>query len=133
MKWTTRVIMHFIDLAICNAWVLYRKDGIAVGKSKRELLPLIDFKLQIAEHIGQLEEDSSSEDEEELPRDGIRIPLPTLEQRTKHAKHLPDRIAKPGRCRMPGCIARGRVRCTKCNVVLCMNSNKNCFIAFHTK
>lgn len=49
--------------------------------------------------------------------------------------HIPmvDPIKNARCCRLPGCLSRSRTRCTKCDVYLCLTSERNCFKTFHTK
>ena len=50
-KWTIRVILilHFIDLALVNAWIQYRKDKQLLKAPKKEVLQFLNFKLVIAQ------------------------------------------------------------------------------------
>ncbi|KAH7959422.1 hypothetical protein HPB49_010999 [Dermacentor silvarum] len=48
-KWTLRAIFHFVDLAVCNAWMEYLRENAHTRQSK--LLDLLHFRLQIAEAL----------------------------------------------------------------------------------
>lgn len=62
------------------------------------------------------------------------ITKPTNEGRLNRYNHFPIHIAsdKQGkRCKISKCMGRTRVMCKKCNVYLCFNGNKNCFLQYH--
>ncbi|XP_059057828.1 piggyBac transposable element-derived protein 3-like [Achroia grisella] len=48
-KWTLKVILHFMDLAVVNAWRLYRCDSLAKGIPKNRIQDLLAFRFEIAE------------------------------------------------------------------------------------
>lgn len=50
-KWTVRVYAHFLDPAVCNGWVEYQEHRAQHGMPRKEVLDLLDFKLQIAESL----------------------------------------------------------------------------------
>lgn len=50
-KWTARFFTHFLDLAVCNAWIEYQRDAQVMGVPKKEALPLLQFKQDIAETL----------------------------------------------------------------------------------
>nr|CAI5867047.1 unnamed protein product [Callosobruchus analis] len=37
------------------------------------------------------------------------------------------------RCRYPGCRGKSYIICTKCQIPLCPNKDRNCFLRFHTE
>ncbi|KAI5725425.1 hypothetical protein M8J77_015175 [Diaphorina citri] len=130
-----------MDLAVTNAWVLYKKD-------ENSGVSLLDFKINIAvtytvgvsgstNSSDSNSESTESSDENEIPNhdaNGRRNNIPALSERTRGARHMPSYFAAPfaQRCRYPSCNGRGRVMCVACNVVLCFTPNKNCFKNFHS-
>ncbi|EEC04456.1 hypothetical protein IscW_ISCW003374 [Ixodes scapularis] len=48
-KWTLRALFHFVDIAVCNAWLEYIQDHPDMRRSR--LLDLMHFRLQIAEAL----------------------------------------------------------------------------------
>lgn len=129
-KWTYRVIMHFFDLAMCQAWILHKK--------KEARISLFNFKLKIAQHLIEdlevLVENLTDEEVEANQGAAVGpVPLPSLELRSRRAEHMPEYVdsANAMRCRREGCRKKRRVICTTCNVILCFNSHQNCFKTFH--
>uniref|UniRef100_A0A8D9DYL5 Uncharacterized protein n=1 Tax=Cacopsylla melanoneura TaxID=428564 RepID=A0A8D9DYL5_9HEMI len=49
--------------------------------------------------------------------------------------HFPviDRKRNASRCKLEGCKGRVRTMCTKCRLHLCLVTDRECFIKFHTK
>ena len=60
--------------------------------------------------------------------------LPTVEVRHDGFDHWPEAmlLKSAQTCRLEHCGKSERIRCQKCNVYLCLTSDRNCFHAFHT-
>lgn len=139
-KWTVGVLMHFTDLALVNSWLLYRQDHLECGGPPRSFMKFLEFRMAVAQVFLNkrdllLHADPGPE-EERPPLTGRRsrvVPVPHVSVRTCSAAHLPEMadLKNPKRCRGPGCSGKSRVRCTKCDVFLCLQSERNCFAAFH--
>lgn len=138
-KWTLRCIMHFIDLALTNAWLQFR----AVKKEQKTPSKLIPqfrtFKLQFGEYLinenkQTANSDTDGEDDIICSQDGRRSSIPPVQQRTRGADHLPNVTrGVQKRCRMAKCDKKTSVYCTKCNLYLCLMGDRNCFYKFHTQ
>lgn len=63
---------------------------------------------------------------------GPRDYLPPVSVRTDDAGHWPSQGNQKGRCKMPGCKGIVKTRCLKCKISLCITSERNCFVDFHT-
>ena len=61
-KWTVRTIHHLLDLALANAWILYRQDQIARKAKRCDILQYMDFKMLVARRFLDYCDDSDSED-----------------------------------------------------------------------
>ncbi|CAK1578319.1 unnamed protein product [Parnassius mnemosyne] len=147
-KWTLKVLIHFLDLAIVNSWRLYRNDCMANKLSRREILPLLDFRMNIADGLSSLparNRPSTSNIENEPPLDENESPLPKRQYRPANKpseskwydgyEHFPvfDEIKAPRMCRYENCTSRTKVRCTKCDTYLCIARGKECFKSYHTR
>lgn len=143
-KWTIRMLMHFTNLALVNSWLLYHRDNQENGTSKEAIMKFLEFRMVVAQvflrKCDVLREGSHVAEEENenghLPPPGKKsrvVPIPHLSVRSS-AAHLLEMVAlkNPMRYRAQGCTGKSRVRCMTCNVYLCLQSECNCFAAFHT-
>lgn len=48
-KWYHRIIFHFLDVILINSWCLYRAAHVSIGTQKKCIMPLLDFKLEVAQ------------------------------------------------------------------------------------
>lgn len=55
---------------------------------------------------------------------------PTQDVQRDQMSHWPEHSDKQ-RCKNGGCNKYLVIKCNKCNVHLCLNKHKNCFIEFH--
>ena len=143
-EWTIRTVFHFVDLAIVNAWIGYRQDAKAKGILQKDILQLMDFRMEIAQtYLAAVDEDSeesdTGDDEVDQAASSSRrhrvVPVPSLPARTSGAKHLPEMTQSSNgmRCRKTGCAGKTKIRCAGCKIFLCMTAERNCFMSYHTK
>lgn len=138
-KWTTRTIMHLLDLAISNAWLCYREDKIRANIPLKKITQLRKYKMDYGEYLIEsssiLSDSEGSEylpEEEGTPGRNSRE-LPSIRFRT-HGNHLPE--ITPGiqqRCKNKSCSKKTSVICTKCKVHLCLVAQRNCYLNYHKK
>ncbi|KAM4593218.1 piggyBac transposable element-derived protein 3 [Odontesthes bonariensis] len=141
-KWTMRMIMHFTDLALANSWLLYRKDHPICAGPKTRPIQFLEFRMEVAQillaqHHGADADLSTQSEEEEYSNRGVKrhtTQLPHVSVRRRANAHLPEMINLKNamRCRLPGCTGRTRVRCVTCKVFLCLKTERNCYLTFHT-
>ncbi len=128
MKWYRRVIWRLIDLAVLNAFIIYRERHVKAGRIRQ-----LGFRLDLSKSLVQpyLHVKSST----------LRphISSPTVAQRLI-GKHFPHRQDRRGRCHVcgnkrkrghkTGCQdTKTYYFCTQCDVYLCVG---DCFMKFHT-
>lgn len=142
-KWTIRTVFHFLDLAVANSWIQYRNDRTLLKDKAKDILQLLPFKIDVAEYLLEMcEESSSSSDSDnenndsidELPRKRKVTPLPSEHKRYRQAKHIPvmvDNATFSSRCRNKSCTGRSKIKCDTCNVFLCVTAKRDCFKEFH--
>lgn len=141
-KWTLKVIIHFLDLAVVNAWLQYRKDCRDCKRPKKNIMDLLQFRMTLAETLmsrppdeRQLYHAEESDEEEGAKPSNWRAPMPAVDKRYDGFEHWP--IAEggipPRTCRMETCSSRSRIKCEKCQVYLCLNKDKDCFKQFHKR
>ncbi len=141
-KWTMRMVMHFTDLALANSWLLYRKDHAICAGPKTRPIQFLQFRMEVAtillaQHHGADADLSTQSEEEEDSNQGVKrhvTELPHVSVRRRANAHLPEMIGLKNamRCRQLGCTGRTRVRCMTCKVFLCLQTDRNCYSAFHT-
>lgn len=141
-KWTLKVIIHFLDLAVVNAWRLYRNDCIANNVPQNRILDLLHFRLDVAESLTETPTMRHIQPEEDEEMDvGVsaakkfKQPTPSVAKRHDSFGHLPyfdDNITSPRVCKLEVCNSRSKIMCTKCKVYLCLSRGKNCFSEYHT-
>lgn len=140
-KWTLKVLIHFLDLAVVNAWRKYKIDCEANKVPRKNVLPLLDFRMEVADAYlstpsrkRRLSEDESTEDDQP-PVTKKYIPhRPSNAKRYDGYEHLPifDQLSAPRSCRLETCKSRSKIRCIKCDVYLCLSRGKDCFRLYHT-
>lgn len=141
-KWTIRVVMHFMDLAVSNAWLQYRAQQRKNKVQKKDILQLRSFKLLLGEKLitngSNTPQNSDTDEDPTFPspskkRKSDIIPLPPISERKKNASHMPEilKLKTFKKCRLPGCKKLCRTRCITCNLFFCLNSDRNCFTQFH--
>jgi len=143
-KYYHKIFFHFIDMTVVTSWLLYRRDCQDLGVPKIRQQRLLDFKLALSESLckeGQVisrkrgrpssssavegayqRKKKSGHNTKQIPQKSIRM---------DNVDHFPLYQEKRGRCRLPGCMSAPYIYCKKCEVYLCLDKNKNCFLAFH--
>lgn len=136
-KWTVKTILHFLDLSLANAWILYRQDRKMLGDTSKNILDFLDFKVKIADQF--LQEKLSNLGNNPLrlkTRNSSYQSSPTPSQKRKKRTHLPavaGNLKNSVRCKMDGCSKKTKFNCTDCGIFLCVTSERNCFFDYHTK
>ncbi|KAH7973889.1 hypothetical protein HPB49_006414 [Dermacentor silvarum] len=137
-KWTIRTLIFMMDVGVVNSWLLYKQDHRELGTQRKNIMQLLDFKLELAHFLLASDKGFSSTESDceamQLRKPAV-VPLPSPSVRTLSASHMPEIVDQKSasRCRNPGCCERTKLRCCKCNLFLCLTAGRNCFKAFHKK
>lgn len=131
-KWWHRIFFYFVDVALLNSFIIFKLRS--TGKS----LSLKNFRLSVAVGlIGAVRNvpQRGRKSEEPLHAANNFKPTVPLEVRFDQCAHMPIH-GNPRRC--AHCSTRNQPHrskwaCTTCNVGLCLNDKKNCFIPYHKK
>ena len=138
-KWYMRIVLYCISAAVVNGWFLYRRHAKQLKINPKSVLPLKDFQTQIAYALAKKGKQmkrprgrpSNSPQPSKKPRKSAG-PAPTDDVRRDNLAHWPIPVEKKMRCK--NCIHRfSRMKCSKCDVALCLNNNNNCFLDYHTQ
>lgn len=136
-RWQVRMFYHFLDLAMSNAWLLYKR----VHKTKSTNEPLLssaDFREEIGTVLckmgikAHVQRRSIEPDIQAKKRKGPAQFMPPAAVRQDQVGHWPVWVEKRIRCKFPKCSGKSQTICEKCGVALCNNKQNNCFKSFHT-
>ncbi|KAL3203983.1 hypothetical protein MRX96_011870 [Rhipicephalus microplus] len=131
-----------VDLTIANCWLEYRDACQKDAVLRRNTMSLLDFCLAVAEALcaspkrKRLESNNENvQPNHSTERSPGAAKIPGVDKRLDSYDHWPsvDSLSSARCCRLAGCTSRTRTRCEKCNVYLCLSSDKNCFKVFHTQ
>ena len=139
-KWYLRIFFHFMDVALANAWLLYRRD-LKLCSPRAKWMSLYDFKLQVSEVLRKQNQPiikirGAGRPRNPAPKRARRghrlpnVPLPPDAVRMDKIDHLPA-LGSRTRCKNEDCSAHSNIYCLKCRAYLCLNKNRNCFADFH--
>ena len=134
-RWYLYIWLHTIIMAVSNAWLLYRRHQKELhGTSKT--MPLRIFQAKIASGLvaaGKHMRGRPSLEAQAPPKKKRKVQgHPDDNARKDGLDHQPLWEKKRQRCALcPGKAAFSYVKCSKCNVWLCLNKDRNCFVAYH--
>ena len=141
-KYYHRIIWHLFDMAIVNAWFLYRRACSDLHIPVKKQNKLATFKARIAKalmHSGKLAKKRGrpSNDDVTMQPKKKRIvnqglPLPEDDIRFDNLGHLPKVGKVRHMCKNAGCKSRIVTYCQKCEVYLCISDKRNCYEEFHS-
>lgn len=136
-RWQVRMFYHFLDLAMSNAWLLYKR--VYKTKNMQEnILSSADFREEVGTvlcKIGTKANITRRNIEPEIQakkRKGPAQYVPPVAVRQDQVGHWPVWAEKRIRCKYPKCGGVTQTLCEKCGVALCYNKQNNCYRAFHT-
>lgn len=149
-KWTLRMISYGFDAAVTNAFITYERDCKLLGLSKKETKTLLQFRLELINSLILPEEVATSAKKRGRPPKSMVVepepePEPIVKKlifevqpakvlRFDKVGHWPivDTKKEATRCKL--CTKqRTHLYCDKCKVHLCLKSDRNCFIKYHTE
>lgn len=141
-KYYMRLVYHFVDMAVVNGWLLYRRDCKRQGWQKKEIIDLLQFRSEIfgvlanegkvMKRRGRPSADHEDAAYENRKKRGPATPIPVQQVRQDEIGHWPIVGDSRKRCKKSGCDAKTVFRCSKCNVPLCITKERNCFSSsFH--
>ena len=143
-RWYLRLFAYCIDVAVVNAWLLYRRDCVALDE---KWISLKQFRLHV---YSAASANNALHNRATLTRNhpackDVELPPPTLRgQRSE----LPDATVRFDRalfhcplfsdarqtckhCSKKGNVMRSNFICSVCKVHFCLNKTRNCFRDFH--
>ncbi|MCL4124286.1 UNVERIFIED_CONTAM: hypothetical protein GTU68_017636 [Idotea baltica] len=138
-RWYMRLFGYALDLSVCNAWILYKRDCRALGKSPIFLkffrLDISRFALSHKTMGSSRRTRASSNQPMTIPRRGQFAELPSDRPSHSSKPHLPIFVRRRLTCKhcsTKATLHRTRWMCDVCQIALCLSDNRNCFRLFHT-
>lgn len=138
-KWYMRIVFWVIGVAVVNSWLQYKRNETLL--LRKPPYTLLQFQASVSTAFtksgktdkrkrGRPSSDSPVGPKKKKKSQGA--PRPIADVRFDNIGHLPAFDEKQGRCKnCPKGFAH--IKCTKCQVNLCLTKNKNCFMDFHKK
>ncbi|KAF2890508.1 hypothetical protein ILUMI_15665 [Ignelater luminosus] len=128
-RWYIRVLMHFLDVVVVNAWILFKQNG----NTKHDLL---EFKTSVGRALINI--GTNNVNRKGRPRS---VTPPSILKPRKPSYHAPDKIRKDQfghwpkltdiknarRCHSKTCSRKTKHICKRCNEPCCLD----CFEDFH--
>lgn len=143
-KYYMKLVYHFIDMAVVNSWLLYRRDCKDHGFAKKDVDDLLSFRTQVFEALCYQSKESlkrrgrpsavdlEGADFELKKKRGPAKPVPEVNVRKDGIGHWPILTDDRQRCKKSGCTGITSTKCGKCNAHLCFTKGRNCFSSsFH--
>nr|CAH7730520.1 unnamed protein product [Callosobruchus chinensis] len=129
-KWYHRIVWHFVDTTIVNAYILFQKRTSASGSS----LDLKKFRINVASGLigaGYAQRRKGRKSFEVVNTFEKIVPI---EKRIDKAAHMPiySSSRRCANCSTKKEAHRSMWSCTVCEVALCLNDKRNCFLAYHS-
>jgi hypothetical protein len=151
-KWYIRIAWRIFDLMVINAWVLWKH--MSNDNSNWRCTRLFYFKTAIAKmmlcepktierqmlNISATQHQSSESDDDggnfssrkKRKREAaLNISSATRFDGIEHWPQIQQNLRL--RCKNEHCTMKTNVYCSKCQVHLCLNVSRNCFINYHCK
>lgn len=129
-RWYMTMYSQLLDVAINNAWLLYRRDYDNIYGDKKHC-SLKEFRFLLFEKITQSKCGRPTKDNniKTIKKPSVKRPSDAI--RLDQDGHFPTYTTK-NQCK--NCTTgQTKVGCIKCNVNLCFTPDRNCFNSFHTK
>ena len=134
-RWYMHIFWYSVELAVVNAWLVYRRDFKKSGLESKNMMTLKQFQSDVAHCLIKQEKSRkrgrpSSTDVEISPSFPRKV-----------RKEPPTNLRKDGFQHLPTFTTRGKcafcktgfceTSCRKCGVRLCIKKSNNCFADFH--
>ena len=131
-KWYMRLFYHLLDLAVINAWLVYRRvveNPLSISAFRVELgKTLCLLGKNVTPTRGRPRKDAVKE---WVRKKHARFTV-SSDVRYDESAHWPGKGTKRY-CQNKPCKSQTQFVCQKCDVPLCISSRSNCFYTYHNK
>lgn len=139
-KWTLRMITHFIDFAIIQSHIEYKMDCEKANIPKRKIMDLLAFRMELSDQL--VYSQSTAKRTARITLDEVYDKRKRVDKSRETCRtdenirydrfdHCPIYTKNCLRCKVKGCDLKSQVACSKCDVHLCLNLKRNCFMEYH--
>ena len=130
-RWYMYIFLHSICMTVVNSWLWHKRHCQALRMKPKKLS---DFQADVATALITCHRPVGRPSQELRPMSPtVAIQkAPITDVRFDGMDHLPTWGTR-GRCKNEDCKSLSFVTCIKCNVYLCLNKDRNCFLDFHKK
>ena len=121
---------HTLTISVVNAWLLYKRDCRKLGEKPiwlRVFLFSAATSLIYGSKAVRIGVDQSPCSTLPCKVRSVAEVLPAVS--ADGVGHLPEVLEKRDRCRIWKALSF--ISCVKCDVVLCLYKDKNCYVVFH--
>lgn len=133
-KWTNRIFYHLIDVAMVNAYLLFKRVRVD------DKIDLPTFRSMVAEALcfyasgAKKRVGRPSSTPQPLPHKPQKTHLPIDDVRYDGFNHICTFFDRSGKkvCKNPGCKSQTQAFCKKCRLNLYNSVQNHCFEEFHT-
>lgn len=127
-RWYMYIFWHTVKIAAVNAWFLHKRHSLQQRESSK---PLREFLADLATSLVLYRKRPPGRlSRENLPLVKRASPQVPRDVRGDGSHHWPIWMDRRNRCKL--CTGGySYVACSKCNVHLCINKDRNCFVDFH--
>ena len=146
-RWYLHIWWHSVTVALINAWILYRRDLKAQGQEK-DAMPLRRFQASVGSCLisagkARVKPGRPLSLPSHSPSPHSSPPQLRSPPRKRLGGSVPPDVRQDGVDHFPSWAQRQRCKhcrdsphfthmfCEKCKVHLCLNKDRNCFIAYH--
>ena len=135
-KWWKRVFWYVVEVAALNAYIIHRAGYPSSERSKHDYL---EFRVDLAEELigtftsrqRSVGRPRSLEHQQELRLDSSKGHLPLVDD-SVHECAVCCKVRKVRKLKRSEWRHETKIKCSTCNVNLCLTSARNCFLKYHT-
>ena len=135
-KWWKRVFGYVVEVASLNAYIIQRDGRPPADRKKHDYL---EFRLQLAEElIGSFTSRTravgrprSLEHQQAVRLDSTKNHLPVFSD-VSHDCEVCSRVREVRNLTRSQYRHETKIKCMECDVSLCVNSARNCYVKYHT-
>ena len=137
-RWYLKIITHCVNICNVNAWLLYKMFSDQLDVPKKEQRSFLDFTKEVADALlsaGKGPKEAAGKKGAVLPSvcksvgKKTMVANPVADVGFDGLHHWPEFEDTRNRCRVRSMLSY--ICCSKCKINLCLQKDRNFFVAFH--